>query len=318
MADAFLAEPLGEQRLAIMDNGRLRAMQLWRDGDPLAAGSVVDARLKRKLGTRGIAESAGEELLVDPWPPGLTEGATVPLLITRAAWLEPGRDRIGKARPAGRAESLPFTPKRAIAAYGAQLRQDWPDDVAAQWDDAWEAASLGRLAIAGGSLCLQPTAAFLAVDVDGAAPDVVEAAKALAHAIRLFGLGGNIVMDLPAASKVERLAVGAAIVEAMAGLTYDKTAMNGYGLLQILVPRRHPSIVERAQLHRAASAAVALLAAAGHDTRTGPIRLRAAPGVIRWLESRPHLLAALARKIGRSVDLRADSMAGTGHVEPVT
>jgi hypothetical protein len=102
----------------------------------------------------------------------------------------------------------------------------------------------------------------------------------------------------------------------MGKLAFERTAINGFGLMQIVRPRPGPSVLERAQLDRAATRAIALLDTATRDTGTGPMRLVAGPAPIRWLQARPHLVEALARSTGRPIELLADPQSGTGHVEP--
>lgn len=292
--------------------GRLVEMRLSRDGDGAAPGWRGPARLKTKLGARGIAVlPGGEEGLIEPWPPGATEGETIEVDVIRAAWREPGRDRLAKLRLARGAEAAaPGGPTSTLA---------WPAPVAAAWDEAFEAAELGRLPAGPATLSFTPTPAFVAVDVDGAGTELaVPALEALARAIRLWGLGGAIVIDLPGPmSKAERAAAGAAFDAAMGPAPFERTAINGFGIMQVVTPRTGPSVLERAQLERDATAAVALLAQAGRETRPGPLRLVARPGVARWLGARPHLLAALARATGRTVDVAADPMAGEGHVDVI-
>jgi hypothetical protein len=300
---------IGETRLAQVEGGVLVAMQLHRDGDGVAAGWRGPARLKAKLGSRGIAElPGGEEGVIEPWPASLAEGATLEVEATRAAWLEPGRARLARLRPA-RGPAPPLADERYTEA--------WPDDVAAQWDEAFEAAALGQLAAGSARLGFVPTPAFVAVDVDGAGAGLaVPALVALARAIRLWGMGGAIVIDLAGApARAERSAAAAAFDLAMAGVPHERTAINGFGTMQVVVPRRGPSILERAQLEADAGAAVALLASAGRESRPGALRLVARPAVARWLLARPHLVAELARASGRSVDVAADPMAGEGRVE---
>lgn len=294
-------------------------MQMVRDGDGLPAGQRIQARLTKKLGTRGIALAGGEELLVAPWPAGSSEGQSVWLEITRAAWREPGRERLAKARPArpvadGKPSHPPATPPATATA-------GWPASVGDAWDTAFEAAELGLLPFSGGRLLFSPTPAFLAVDVDGAGEALaVPALVTLAAAIRLWGLGGNIVIDLPAADRTTRQQAVAAFDAGMAGLAFERTAINGFGLMQLVTPRPGPSVLERARLDRAGSDAVRLLNAAAHDHGHGPMRLVACPAVAGWIEKRPHLLAALARTSGRLATIRVDagagSSAGSGYVEP--
>lgn len=304
MADFHIQHRFGESRAAVIENFRLVEMHVSRDGDGLAAGARLPGRLATKLGTRGIAQAAGEELLVEPWPAGATEGATVTLEVTRAAWRERGRDRLAKARPSNLDPWPAPTLESQLHARGHVLKPGWPPDVAGQWDDAFEAAQLGRLPFESGSLVLVPTPAFLAVDVDGHGLALATPAlKALARAIRLWGLGGSIVVDLPTADRDQRTQAAEAFDRAMGKLPFERTAINGFGLMQIVRPRPGPSILERAQLDRAGTEAVQLLETALADPGTGPMRLSAPPPAIRWLEARPHLLEELARQTHRDVSL---------------
>lgn len=292
-------------------------MHLTRDGDGLVAGARVAARLVRKLGPRGIADCGGEELLVEPWPAGAAEGATAIVEVVRAAWREPGRDRLAKARPSALDVWPAPSLAASLAARGHAPRPGWPPEIADQWDAGFEAAVLGRVAIDGGSLSFAPTPAFTAVDVDGSGSALTSPAlTALARTIRLWGLGGSIVIDLPpAGDKALRTVAAEAFDTAMGKLPFERTAINGFGLMQIVRPRPGPSILERAQLERAGTAAIELIDSATRTDRSGPMRLVARPDVIRWAGARPHLIEALARRTGRAVDLAADPMAGEGHVE---
>lgn len=317
MADFHLLEGLGETRAAVVENFRIVEMHLARDGDGLTAGARLPARLKTKLGPRGIAEAQGEELLVEPWPASATEGSSVTVEVTRAAWREPGRDRLAKARPTTMDPWPAPTLASALHARGHVLKPGWPADIAAQWDDGFEAAELGRVGFVGGSLAFAPTPAFTTVDVDGHGLALLAPAlKALARTIRLWGLGGSIVVDCPPADREQRQAGADLFDQAMGKLGFERTAINGFGLLQIVRPRPGPSILERAQLDRAATQAIALLGAAARDAGTGAMRLVAGPAPIRWLQARPHLLDTLARSTGRPAELRTDPQAGGGHVEP--
>ncbi|WP_199555972.1 ribonuclease E/G family protein [Sandaracinobacteroides hominis] len=313
MADLYLAELIGETRAALFEGGRLVEMHIARDGDGLAAGARVQARLVKKLGTRGIAEADGQELLVQPWPAGATEGATVTVEVVRAAWRETGRDRLAKARPTQLAPWPAPGLESALAARGARRLPGWPADVAGQWDDAFEAAQLGLLRFDTGSLLFEATPAFTAVDVDGHGISLARPALAqLARAIRLWGLGGSIVIDVPAADKDERAAAADGFDKAMGKLSFERTAINGFGLMQVVRPRIGPSILERARIDRAGTQAVAILAAALGDRATGPLLLRAPAAAEKWLSARPHLIAELAARTHRAVELTPDSGAEAG------
>lgn len=320
MAELFLSQRLGETRAARMVGGRLAGMWIERDGDGVPAGARVVARLAKRLGARGIGvTAAGEDLLVEPWPAGATEGETRVVEIRRAAWREPGRDRLAKARAVNAAAApVPDLTARLEAA-GHAVERAWPADVAAAWDAAFEAARLGFVPLSSGALSFTPTPAFTAVDVDGDGPGLAaEALSRLAEVVALWGLGGSVVIDLAhVPDRAGRAALAAAFDRAMAGVPFERTAINGFGLMQLVLPRTGPSVLERARLEPAATAAIDLLAAAAREQRAGALRLVARPAVARWIAARPHLLAALARQTGRRVDMAADAGAGEGHVETV-
>lgn len=324
MAELYIAELPGETRAAVFQRSKLVEMHIVRDGDGIAAGARVAARLVRKMGGRGVVDLGSEEAIIEPWPQGLSEGATTVAELVRAAWREPGRDRLAKVRPTTLAPRPAPGLAAALAARGHVLQHGWPGDVAEQWDAAFDAAELGRVAIDGGSLNVTPTPAFIAVDVDGAGLALTTPAlTALARTIRLWGLGGSIVIDLPpAGDKGVRTTAAEAFDTVMAGLAFERTAINGFGLMQVVRPRPGPSILERAQLERAATAAIALMDSARRQATTsghaGALRLVARPEVARWITARPHLIEALSRTVGGAVDVVADAVAGSGHVETAT
>ncbi len=298
---------IGETRTATIAGGRLIGMHIAREGDGLAAGSRTEARLTRRMGRRGIARTAaGEELLVDPWPSGRSEGERVPLDIVRSAWPEPGRERLAKARPAA---TVNARPAQGDSPMQHSPGSDWPEWLDDAWDDAFEAAELGLWPFTGGRLLLSPTPAFLAVDVDGAADKLAEPALlALAEVIRLWGLGGSIVIDLPDSDRATRQQAAAAFDRQMAGLPFERTAINGFGLMQVVRPRTGPSVLERARLDRVGSDAVQVLNSALRDQGHGPLQLNVRPAVARWIESRPQLLAELQQRSGRRATLRVDAL----------
>jgi hypothetical protein len=317
VAEFHLQRLAGETRAAVLEGGQLVEMHLVRDGDGMPAGARAAARLVRRLGGRGIARAGGEELLVEPWPAGATEGASAVLEVTRAAWREPGRDRLAKARPTREAAGAAPDLQARLRARGLAAKPGWPEEVAAGWAEGFEAAELGRVVFAGGSLSFTPTPAFVAVDVDGEGGDLAAPAlAACARTIRLWGLGGSIVVDVPAAGREERLAAAQAFDAAMGMQAFERTAINGFGLMQVVVPRAGPSVLERARLDRAGSGAVGLLEMARRAPPGGPLRLVAGKAVIGWIAARPHLVAQTARAAGRAIELRADPAAGDGHVEP--
>ena len=177
----------------------------------------------------------------------------------------------------------------------------------AGWNDLIEEARSGIVRFAGGELRISPTSAMTLIDVDGYLPPdelaVLGAAEA-AKAIRRLDIGGSIGIDLPTArSKGARQAAAAAIDEHLPQ-PFERTAVNGFGFVQVVRPRRRASLVELAQ-DRAVFEARALLRRAAFEP-PGSKRLVAHPAVIALLEARPHWLDALGRQLGGAIGLRVD------------
>jgi hypothetical protein len=289
-----------------MANGRLIEMHAEWAFDGLRLGAVVVA--VRGPGVTALLE--GGPVTIDRAPAGLAEGGRFFGEVVREAIPEAGRLKPAQLKVTeGPARAAPDMSAR-LGAVGERF----PPEVEEAWEAGWQAAALGRIAVAGGVLRFAPTPAFLAVDIDGPVPPD-DAARGLAHAIRLWGLGGNIVADFPTKPGRDwRQAAVATFDSAMEGLTFERTAINGYGLLQVVRPRLRPSILERAILMGDRADALAVLDAAIREPRPGPLRIVARDAVARLLLGRPDLLGAAARRAGRPIDVVADAAAGAGHV----
>jgi hypothetical protein len=161
---------------------------------------------------------------------------------------------------------------------------------------------------AGGSLGLFFTPAMTLIDVDGGlAPSdlAIAGGRAAAEAIRRLDIGGSIGIDLPTARGREaRSAVARAVDEGLPQ-PFERTAVNGFGFLQIVRQRSRASLLELAQ-DRAPFAARALLRRVAFDG-PGPKRLVAHPAVIALLEGRSAWLDAVAKQVGGAVILRAEA-----------
>ena len=86
---------------------------------------------------------------------------------------------------------------------------------------------------------------------------------------------------------------------------FERTAMNGFGFLQIVRPRRRASLLELAS-DRALFETRALLRRIRFET-PGPKTLVAHPALIRLLECNAAWLEELSRQLGGLVRLRADA-----------
>lgn len=325
MAEWLFEAGIGEDRAILVEAGEILEAAIELPGQ-LRAGSVVEARLTTILipARRGIAAlRGGGEALIEPLPAGLTEGASCRVEIVREAACEAGRDKLPKARATEAALRGAPTLGERIGNVRELLVGGADRFEAAGWTELLESAASGGIAFPGGALRMSITPAMTLFDVDGAlepAALAVAGAAAAGKAIRRFGIGGSIGIDLPTLpARPDRMAAAAAL-DAVLPQPFERTAVNGFGFLQVVRRRERPSLPELLQADRAGAAARALLRRAERVPGGGPVLIEAAPAVIARLEREPAWTAELARRTGGQVGLRADGrlpiFAGHVHHRP--
>ena len=283
----------------LIEQGRIVEARIFREG-LVRAGTVLAAQLKT-IGRNPIALAGGGEYLLPGGAPGVTEGAAFTIEVTREAL---GGEEPWK-RPLARLSGE--VPREAVGLAGQVVSFPSPDDPleAAGWPDLLDEARSGIVTFPGGALRISLTPAMTLIDVDGQlAPHelCLAGASAAALVIRRHGIGGSIGIDLPTIrSRDVRLAAAAAVDWALPR-PFERTAVNGFGFLQIVRPRRHASTFELAA-DRAAFEARALLRRASRAV--GSVALVAHPAVIAVLNANPDWLDRLARQVGGAVGLRA-------------
>jgi ribonuclease G len=312
---------IGETRAALVDRGEIVEARIELD-HAVPAGSIVSAKLV-SAGTSGrnavARDEAGTEYLLPRGAVGVTEGAALSVEVTREAFpgTEPWKRPLARVSDQGPRSLAPLTER--LGAREVTLSSARDDLGAAGWNELIEQARTGVVEFACGKLQVSPTPAMTLIDVDGYVPPdelavagSVEAAKAI---LRL-DIGGSIGVDLPTSSgKSARLSAGAAIDRHLPQ-PFERTAVNGFGFVQIVRPRSRASLVELA-LDRAQFESRALLRRAAMES-AGPKRIVAHPAVIAILAGKADWLGQLARQVGGSVSLRADAavpMSG-GYAEP--
>ena len=314
MAEWCIEHGIGEKRAVQIADRAIVEARIMLDGIA-EAGAVLTAKLKR-AGVPSVATDGDQEYLLPNGAPGVTEGAAVSIVVSREAipGVEPWKRPLARvaetggarSNQLGDAESLPFpAPTDRLAQAG--------------WWDLVEEARSGTIAFDGGALRVSPTPAMTLIDVDGQLPPdklALAGVRAAARAIRRHGIGGSIGIDLPTiAGKARRQALGEAL-DALLPQPFERTAVNGFGFLQLVRPRRHASLFELAA-DRAAFEARALLRRAAFEP-AGAKRLVAHPAVTAVFDAHPEWIAELARQVGGAVGLRAEPalpMSG-GHAEP--
>jgi hypothetical protein len=286
------------------------------------AGSVIASRLAN-TGANGrnavaVADS-GAEYLLPRGAPGITQGAALAIEVTREAipGAEPWKRPLAKV-----SENAPSAARSlADRLNGRETIFPGPEDALRQagWDDLIDAARSGTVTFAGGELRISPTPAMTLIDVDGTpAPDelAILGAGQAARTIRRLDIGGSIGIDLPTARSKAARQRAAEAVDAILPPPFERTAVNGFGFIQIVRPRLRASLVELAQ-DRAAFEARALLRRAAFEA-PGSKRLAAHPSVVAVLQDRADWLESLRQQLGGVISLRADPglpMSG-GYAEP--
>lgn len=305
----IVEQGIGEDRAICIEDAQPVAARIDWPG-ALACGQVEDAVLiSRASGSpRGTARFASGELaLVDRLPGDANEGAAIRLEVRRPKLSERGRTKLAQARPTDAAPRPAPRLAEALASEGGQVTvvRRFP---AGDWEHVWAEAWTGTVNFAGGSLHFSPTPAMTLVDIDGTpgARDLALASIApLALALRLFDLGGSIGIDFPTLeAKADRRVLDEALETALAGWPHEKTAMNGFGFVQIVARLERPSLLHRIGQNPVGAAARMLLRRAENVDEPGALLLTCHPGVKARL--RPEWLDELARRTGREIRLGSD------------
>jgi len=322
-------EGIGECRAALVDAGRIIEAHIERESENVLAGAVAQGRLVKLLipKKRGIVKLlSGEEVLLEPIPPRLSEGGTVLVEIRREAIGEPGldgerRDKLALARAAQpgmkphpgpsllqriRATGLPITPCPAheedrLEAHG--------------WSELLESAMRGEVGTEAAALRIFPTPAMVLIDVDGSLPPAQlgpKGAKLAAQAIRAMNLTGSIGIDLPTMNNKDERAIAAAQIDKILPQPFERTAVNGFGFVQIIRKRERASLIELLREDPVRAAAMALLRQgerwrSGNAAGGGPVTLSANPSVTGLIHRNRHWVEMLEKRRGGVVTLAADA-----------
>ena len=300
MPEWIIEAGIGETRAALVDNKEIVEARVRRD-HVTSAGTILEAKLIA-IAPRVTVEAAGEQFLLPHGVSGISEGKSLVVEVTREAL---GGREPWKRGLARRTDQSP-RPAPPLA--------DGRPGIIDGWDDLLDEARSGITGFDGGELRIEPTAAMTMIDVDGwLVPDKLAqmAAWAAARAIARLDLGGSTGIDFPGLrGKADRIAVDS-ILDTYLPKPFERTAMNGFGFVQIVRPRHRASLIELAR-DRAPFEARGLLRRAG--TAIGATTLTAHPAVVAAIQ--PEWSAALERQIGGQVTLRPDAslaMSG-GHV----
>jgi hypothetical protein len=301
LAEWLYEAGIGEARAALVADGAIRKARIELEG--LRAGTIAQGRLRAD----NQVELRDAMVLLDR-KPAVPEGALVTVRIVREAIPEPGRAKLAKAIVTDEAPAPGPDLLARITATGIPVRQLRPHEPdlleQAGWSELLDEAATGEIAFPGGALRMAVTPAMTLFDVDGATPPeslALAAASAVAAAIQRHGITGSIGVDFPTlANKAARLALGEAI-DAALPQPFERTAVNGFGFLQIVRRRTRASLPELLLADRTGAEARAVLRRLERLLPPLPATHMVSTRVHRRLTDRPDWTAELARRIGGQI-----------------
>lgn len=297
---------IGEARALLMHGDEVLSAKLHWPGE-IVAGDVHSAVLSEKRGgaRRGsVTLENGRTALVDHLPSNITEGSKGHVRITRAPIAERGRLKQAQSRWL----EGPLPNQEAGGKGVFQTGKPVPKFAAPDWEEVWHAASSGTIAFAGGEILCSVTPAMTVIDVDGdRAPRelALAAIPAVVRALKWFDMGGNIGIDFPTLqTKSDRRAVDDALDHALSGWPHERTAMNGFGFVQLVARLDGPSLLHRFAASRTAMCARAAMRTAERVEGAGATLLTVHPALKSKIKS--DWLDELRRRTGREVRIEVD------------
>lgn len=321
LTEYWIDDAPGERRAAIVENDDIVEIHLHRFGQ-FVVGETGSGRIARKTPAGSYLQSDdGRELLVRHQV-SMPEGTRVGFEVTRGAIAEPGLTKLAEAKIL---ESVPVSPVTAKLLWvaqngGAQATRDI--------SDAFDIAIAGVSHAGDAAISFQRTKAGLVFDIDGTGDPLainLAAATEIARLLRLYQVGAMAMIDFIAVdSKSARQAVAEAF-DAEAAIDprpYERTAVNGFGMMQVVRPRPMPSVLDQLFGTRIASPsdetqALWLLRAVAGSSGFGARTITAPPAVAMLLKSPSWapLLDECERLTGAPLAIVADAqIGGYGHV----
>jgi hypothetical protein len=304
---------IGETRAALVAAGRIVRARIEPVDAALRVGAVVEAVLVEAGRQPRVRLPDGGEAMLSRVPPALSIGRPLLVEITRQSLAEGRRVKLPRATPAD-TDATPG-PGRSlldrITASGVPVRRLHAHDAdaleEAGWSEVLDEAMTGDIAFPGGVLRMALTPAMTLFDVDGDGPgDALACAAAIAvgEAVVRHGIGGSIGIDFPTlGGKAARQAVAEAL-DAVLPLPFERTAVNGFGFLQIIRPRRYASLPEQMAATPEDAAARAALRRLEREPPPGPATRPLPADIAHWLnERRPQWVEELHRRTGNAAPI---------------
>lgn len=321
MTELWLDDAPGERRAALVEHGVIVELHIQRAGR-FALGEVGQGRIASKTaGTTYLVSDDGRELSIrknvaEP------EGVRVSFEVTREEIAEPGLVKLAEARLTAEPAPASGTWDARLDGLGADTR------LQRHISERFEVALAGVAKAGDAVISFQRTKAGLVFDIDGNGDALainLAAANEIARLLRLYQVGAMVMIDFIAVeSKAARQAIADAF-DAAAALDprpFERTAVNGFGMMQVVRARPRPSVLDLLFGTRIASLsdetqALWLLREATRSSGFGTRTITAVPAVAAMLgmPSWQPLVAEAERLVGAPLSIvAAAQVSGYGHV----
>ncbi len=296
LRDVYTENARGEFRAGVFEAGKLVEYYCARPSETVFwIGYAYIARIISKQNGFAIVNLGDAQALLRP-APAAPEGCDISIEITRLAIPEPGHQKLMEVKAITPRAKYRNSDELLVQIDNAAQEIPAAPDHMEQFQDCVDLALSGYFNFLGGSITWERTRAGVVFDIDGISTprDLnIAAALEIARLLRLFQIGGSVMIDFVAmTNKADRLAVINAF-DATSNVDprpYERTAINGYGLCQIIRPRPGPSLLDmllgtNSKSPCTATLAVELLRAAAASHGVGPRTLTTAPAIALLLET---------------------------------
>ena len=308
----------------MVEHGKIVELHIQRDLQ-FVLGEYGTGRVDRKTPSGSyLVTDDGTELL-SRGKVGV-EGARVAFEITREAIAEPGRAKPAEARLL---DASPDREPDKNAIWGDRMTAMNADSIITRrLSDAFDCAIAGASDVGDVTVSFQRTKAGLVFDVDGIGDPLtinIVAATEIARLLRLYQVGGMALIDFVAVESREQRKAIAEIFDKSAApdpRPFERSAINGYGLMQVVRARPRPSVLDHLFGTRIATPSDEtqgywLLRDVAQSSGFGK-RIVTAPAKVAMLLSSPEwqqFRAECERLTGAPMEIVADgNLTGYGHV----
>ncbi len=314
----------GERRAARVEDGQIVEIHIQRDAH-WVLGECGMGRVDRRTpaGAYVITEDGSEVLLRSKM--GAAEGTYVAFDVTREAIAEPGRVKLPEV---ALRDGLPEDRLSKDGLWERRLAALGSSTATQSLDEGFDTAIAGYSQIGDVIISFQRTKAGLVFDVDGIGDAFAInriAALEIARLLRLYQVGAMVMIDFVSMEAKTQRAEIANIFDAASAKDsrpFERTAINGYGLMQVVRARPRPSVLDHLFGTRIAALsdetqAYWLLRSAARSSGFGDRTITARPAVAHLLSSErwQPLRAECARLAGAGIAVVADeNTTGYGHV----